>query len=483
MKTEIQSKSDFLTGATLTVRIPEEQLDRKALNTIQEDMPEFILPFHCRSIDGNTELIYQIGRYSKLQYLAGSRKPKEYAEMWTGVLGPLLDCDDWFMKPYSFAMSAEFLYYDRDKKAVGYVYIPAVSDCSDHHDLIEMTAEVSKLITVTDSNLENKVLRAILKDFDPKDFLKMLRIYIEENIPAGPTPPIPPAAPCAQTAQQAFSPTAADCPTHKPAACDSSNSWIPADTTAPAAARRGGADARLPAPGDIVIDIPAGGFFAKKSKEKKEDGKASGGKKEKGNEKQNGRAGLFGRKNTQHDAAAENGSSIFTDAVPVPAASAGVIPGHYRTAGHDLTTSAIAPADSYSATDLQHTASADFSDTTQNAVIMTGGARLIYTGRAPMPPVICVEIKTSGIFSIGRYDSAAGKQQSSFEFDRRTKAVSRRHAVIERGAEGYSIVDLASSAGTFVNGQKLPANTPFSLKHGSRVSFGNAGADYIWEEW
>lgn len=75
------------------------------------------------------------------------------------------------------------------------------------------------------------------------------------------------------------------------------------------------------------------------------------------------------------------------------------------------------------------------------------------------------------VFAIGRFDVGIGTKQPSFEFAGQTKAVSRRHAAVERSATGYSIVGLDFSAGTFLNGQKLPPNAPFTLERGSRVSF------------
>lgn len=85
------------------------------------------------------------------------------------------------------------------------------------------------------------------------------------------------------------------------------------------------------------------------------------------------------------------------------------------------------------------------------------------------------------VFTIGRFDVSVGRKQSNFEFDPKTKAVSRRHAAIERDGEGgYVIVDLSSRAGTFVNGERLVANVPKKLENGDKVSFGTGGADYIW---
>jgi len=381
MRYEIQRKSDLQTGATLVVKIPEDELDIKAMYTIQADSPGFILPFRYRSVDGNIEFVYQIGLHNKLEHLAGARRQKEYAELWLSLVSPLLECSDWFMKPYSFVLSAEFLYYNRNKKTINYVYVPTIRDSSDYRDLKEMAAEVSKMITAADPDMENKVLRAIMKDFDLKGFLQMLKGYTEEAPPA----PLPSAAPLGlgqappAFAQSAFAPPACSPPGFAPPALTSPTLASPAyapPTHAPPAAR--------------VPDYIAKGAAGK--------------------------------------------------------------------------------------------APQDYCDDTQSILIPQSEARLRYCGCARLPAVIDVQIELGGIFSIGRYDVATCRPQSSFEFDKKTKAISRRHAVIERDQDGYTIVDLASSAGTFLNGQKLPPNTPCKLDHGSRVSFGNAGADYVWEQ-
>ena len=434
---DIQSKSDFLTGATLTVLIPEEELDRKALYTIQADMPCFILPFRSRSIDGKMELIYQIGRYSKLQYVAGTRRPREYAQMWTGVLDPLVSCGDWFMKPYSFALSAEYLYYDKDKNSIRYVYIPTLSDCADYGDMKEMAAEVSKLIPVTDAALENRVLKAIMKNFNPQDFLKMLRAYMEEDLPVE-TPPRPPEVPgvlgVPQMTQASYAPHTpqalyAPLAMHTPQAMQLPNATHA--SCQPQAALAPNMMHTSCQPQDVFINLPTNRMFSKKNKEIKE--------------------------NRDNKESKENMKSEKSHmAAPPPARPAVNVEPVYTTPE-------------------------EINDATQSIETAVVGARLSYVGRGQLPPVIYVPIKQGEVFTVGRFDTAVGRAQSSFEFEKKTKAVSRRHAAIEHCAEGFRIIDLTSSAGTFLNGKKLPPNTPVGLEHGCRVSFGNSGADYIWE--
>ena len=336
---EIQTRSDMLMGTSLVLMIPEEDLDKKALYTIEETKPKFILPFQTRYIDGKVEFVYQVKTLCKLQYIVGDYTTKQYVELWTNVLTPLLECDDWFMRAQSFVLDTNYLYCDKDKKTISYVYIPTIQNCLPN-DFKEMAEELAKQVSVVDVTLENKVLRAIMNDFNSEDFLNMLehhKLGSEEHV-----------------------------------------------------------------------------------------------------QKQSG--------------AAKSDKVIATALSPVEELS---IELHASAEPSDDATQCVRVLDSVC------------------------GFRLV--GSALLPNVINVQIEDGETFTIGRYDAIIGKQQSSFEFDRKTKAVSRRHAAIERHSDSYSLIDLSSKAGTYVDGQKLPPSTPFELTKGARVSFGTSGADYIWE--
>lgn len=53
-----------------------------------------------------------------------------------------------------------------------------------------------------------------------------------------------------------------------------------------------------------------------------------------------------------------------------------------------------------------------------------------------------------------------------------SKGISRVHAIIRRSESGLSIEDLASSNGTWVNGERLPAYTRKALTSGDHVLLG-----------
>jgi|GEM_PF-4164299 len=124
--------------------------------------------------------------------------------------------------------------------------------------------------------------------------------------------------------------------------------------------------------------------------------------------------------------------------------------------------------------------SAETDMTGSPAAYVQADENLRLVGLAGLPDTIPL-IFTGPSFVIGRFDISVGRKQCDFEFAKSTKAVSRRHAAIERAEQGTVIIDLHSRAGVFVNGNRLTPGEPYPLNHGDRISFGNAGADYVFE--
>jgi len=75
---------------------------------------------------------------------------------------------------------------------------------------------------------------------------------------------------------------------------------------------------------------------------------------------------------------------------------------------------------------------------------------------------------------IGRRDSATGvaPDLDLSPYGALEKGVSRIHAALRRGDEVLSIVDLDSSNGTFLNGQRLGSNQPRLLRDGDEIRLG-----------
>lgn len=58
------------------------------------------------------------------------------------------------------------------------------------------------------------------------------------------------------------------------------------------------------------------------------------------------------------------------------------------------------------------------------------------------------------------------------ELDGYNMGISRRHAMIRRSDNGYEIIDLSSTNGTWMNDERLIPNKPYKLKNGSQLRIG-----------
>lgn len=454
---DIFSKSDFEAGATLVVTMPREDVDEKALYTILSDRPNFLLPFRHRAIDGKIEITYQIGNRSKITYLSGNKSSKDFIDLWSAVLKPLIDCWDWFLNPFSFVLVTDYLFYDKKSKTISYIYIPSVKAYSDHETLKNMVIEIERENKVTDVALQNDVLRA-LQDFKPGKFLDMLTSY---KTSVGQV-----AAPLkASNPQQGQS---TESQQHPPLSPMQSPVAVQVATPQSKSSHHSSAPVQQPMfeqPGhgvgdgdNIVINFPPDGKKAKEKKAKKEKQKKEKPSKTKPPKVKSPlkeKIGIFGKK-----------KQVQQDIVQGAAAMS-----------NDQQQSLSQPQQPIYVPEIF-----DDSGETQIEVFDKDVPKFRYIGNKEHPIVVEVDINENEAFTIGRFDASVGTQQSNFEFDKKTKAVSRRHAAVERKEDGYYIVDLSSSAGTFLDGRKLPPNASFILNHNSRVSFGHSGADYIWEE-
>lgn len=52
------------------------------------------------------------------------------------------------------------------------------------------------------------------------------------------------------------------------------------------------------------------------------------------------------------------------------------------------------------------------------------------------------------------------------------EGISRQHARLQREPQGWALIDLGSTNGTYVNGQRLPPRDPYLLRPGDQVAIG-----------
>lgn len=484
MRYEIQKEYDLEKGMLLKVIFPEEEVDSKALYTIQNDMPDFLIPFKCKSVDNMMECTYYIGSDTKLQYRLGVRSKGEYIRCWKKILSPLLECRDWFLNAYSFVFDISQLYTDRDENYVRYLYIPSKTAASDFADLNSMVVDISRENVVEDTAMENTVLRSIMQNFSPKEFLMLLdRFELRESVSeesqagSGENKESKDREPAQEPIEEKISERPRIFGQRKEEREfgfleDLQIDFHEQESVAERESRSGfsGRSVQEKQP----AEKPERAVYVrdKSVKERYEGEKTLQEKsiKEKSVKEKPSKGGIIGRFGF--------GKRKQTGSSQIMGAAAQYQPEEEKYNGYDAgklyENDYNSAEESYGPED----------SVTQLESVENGGPCLLYAGNRPnMPRRIEVSIpQRCGRFTIGRFDITVGKRQSDFEFQKNTMGVSRHHAVIERNNGKYLITDLQSSAGTYVNGTRLRANETVELTDNCRVSFGYDGAEYLWKE-
>lgn len=82
-------------------------------------------------------------------------------------------------------------------------------------------------------------------------------------------------------------------------------------------------------------------------------------------------------------------------------------------------------------------------------------------------------LKDGQRYSLNKDCTVFGKDASSADYVLKNETISRAHAEITRRNGEYYITDLGSTNGTFINGKRLPKNTPIAVSNGDTVKFSN----------
>ena len=85
-----------------------------------------------------------------------------------------------------------------------------------------------------------------------------------------------------------------------------------------------------------------------------------------------------------------------------------------------------------------------------------------------------IEICLENEFVIGRLTEVTKEKVVDLTlYNAFNLGVSRRHLMVRRSGDGYEVIDLQSSNGTWVDGQRLVLQQPFAIKSGSQIRLGN----------
>lgn len=526
MNIKLESKIDYTEGTVYTVMVPESEVDYTALQTLEADTPDFIVPFKKRRIDDFLEFSFSTGSRPKLSYLKLDRVPgSEYATFMKSILMPFLHCEDYFMKPEGFVIDYEYVFYDESGRKASYLYVPVRSGASTPESIKQLVQTILDKHRTSNAAMDNTLLRA-MNDFHLQRFIEILN-----NNEARPMAPMEGVSSQAQqspqdfmnrlnqsyqqggVAQGAMRPESAPVPAPVSARPEPANVGRPSAVppraeadkkafvlppiSAPQAASQVPPQSQGTAPGKQSAGLPPiGGAPQPEKREGEKKGFFSflGGKKDSAPSGSDKKAQKKAKANKKADSASKGISSgainNYPGQMPAPAPQGAYPPPQQGYQAQpwqqpqgmppqSMSPQGNIPQQQYQAPPQSF--GAGYDDKTEIEIDQPNRTRLRYVGNQEHPREIVVNLPIHGQLRIGRKDATSGQKHNDFEFHPKTKGVSRQHALVIRKPEGYFLVDLGSSGGTLLDGNRLHANSEYPIQTGSRISFGTLGADYVLE--
>ena len=406
-------------------------LDDIALKVIRRDCPDFLLPVRTMEIDGELELRYELQEGVRLAYLPKEMKRKDFTERLVHMLKPFKDCSDWFLDYHNFVLDENYILVSKDGQQVKYVYVPAGEYARSDEGIKEFFINMILKMDIQDDMGYMVNLLRIIKNPDA-NLLSLLEYFQKEMGVQTPKPALEerPAAPAPSPASAAAPAAPVQEPFHASAE--------------PFGASHEEKDLLGSLFGDL--EDSDSGNDKKKKKEKKEkppkDKSAKGG-------------GLFGF--LKGKPKEEKAAMPVAAAAPAPSPASAATPVYQN---FDPLPIPQDMADSGDETAIL--AEEEFHGNSELRL------RLENCMGCQCPSYIEIPLP-SGFATVGRANKN-GEAQSDYNFDASVSFVSRRHFRVEKEQDHWKIVDLESSNGTYINGERMVPNMPYPLQAGNRIT-------------
>jgi hypothetical protein len=439
MREDTFSLQSSLEANYLNIELQEPiQMDEIAVRVIKEDCPEFLIPFRMVNINDKVTLKYKLINATALEYSNKSLHKKEFVRLYLNLLIPFIKGKDWFLDYHNFCIDSRYIFIDKQKTNVHFIYVPENSYCNTDEEILQFFKDTFTDITISDdANFQVKLYRYFSKkEITLSDLYQMFLQEQQITEEVGKIQPSPTAA------HKQMAAPVADPVMEKKVSKQNMIAGMEKKTVQEKPESSSAGVFGIPgnnSDSDAVMDALFGGGNKKKEKEKKKEKKKEGG------------FNLFGKKK-QKGAVSESVNHTSEISTPesnaVPQLASAPVSGGFMSADGTSDERTVISEDRGS----------------------VGGAYMELF-ESPIPgalPRIDLNFTTPYIV-IGRMSSDEVQPDVAFgsEFNR----IGRRHARIEKKDGEYYVIDLGSANHTLLNGQTLIPNQPYHLMDGGELTF------------
>ncbi len=452
----------------------DDQIDDIAVRVLRQDCPDFLLTIKTISIDGETELRYELADGVRMSYQQPQMSKKEFAEQMLSMLLPFKNCGDWLLDYHYLYLDPQYIFINTKEQAVRYIYLPVRSCKASDREIKDFFINFALSVELRDDrDFILRILRQLRNEHtNLLTVLGTLQNEIGSSCSVG--------AVSAGVSRNAASGEAAleekrpqkkaflgKRESEKPKSVDQGGGAQSGQGFEKAGERKEEASVSPEKFGgstlaeELLKKISGGETEAKADKKKEKKGKkekekppAAGGSSKKGLI-----SGLIKKK----DKSLMQEELMKAAEMPKQESEIQrepVVSGDFYPVDGDFTEE----KNRMVLTDETEMAEEDFGEA-DTAIVRL---HLEEAGGYTAPREIELNME-KGYVTVGRYDKS-GNPCSDYNFDHCLTFVSRNHFRIERYGDGYRIIDLDSKNGTLLNGRELVKNMVYDLNPGDTIS-------------
>ena len=426
------------------------RLDAIAMRVLKADCPDFLIPYQVKTINDQFLFRYRLMNTVALEYSNMTLPKSAFLKMYKSLLIPFINGRDWFLDYHNLCVDPRYVYLNRSGDKAYFVYVPEGSFRNTDEEIITFFRKVfTKTMIIDDKDFQVRLYQYFAADenITLAGLYQLILDEIKEDVPVFEQEVSPQRQ---DSAKQIYS----QVKTSVAAALSQAVSSVKTEVSEKAAKEEnvGRSDELVLVPdenkNDKVMDVVFGD--ATKTKEKKEQEKEKKKKKEKEKTKSVFGGGFFKKKKDAVVISEELGGTgeigVRKEVVKKPKAVGELV---------------VAGVRKVEMSDETETEGDDMG-------IEFPHLELMSSEMAGAPGRIDLNFPGQFII-IGRTSSDEVKPDVAFpeEF----KRIGRRHVRIDKGADGYYLIDLGSSNHTFLDGKMLVPNQQYRLCNGMVVQF------------
>lgn len=489
MKEENFSLQSSLEGNYLNIALPlAAEVDEIAVRVMEEDCPDFLIPFRIVTVNGSTNLRYKLINTIALAYSERNLSKQQFVKLFMDLLTPFMKGKDWFLDYHNLCIDPRYVFINKMNNGVSLIYVPENSYRYSDEEIKKFFKNLFTEITIADDPGFQVTMFRYFGNEDA-NLADLYQILLQEQKKTGmgqtavpqyaaqtTAPSLTPGETAAQTKTVSQNSTfqttpqnagnmsqaataSAGKPTEQHAKSGGKFSLFggkkdnePKKTADPVTAAAPAQNEDLFAGFGYMSDSDAAvnALFGDNSKKKKEKEKKEGGG-----------FSLFGGKKKEQNT--------------IPAAPAQATTARLQNTLAQQPVMQQAPVQQmatggFSGGGFQMMSAAMDESTEIAGEDYRGGACLELIESAVPGAIPRISLDFAGSFiTIGR--TSSDETQPDVAFSKDFSRIGRKHARIERSGSGYCIIDLGSANHTLVNNQVLIPNQPYPLPDGGEVTF------------